>query len=170
MAPKVAAEFVLPTTVISPIDLNQVLRELEEADQALQAAGLRSGGEEVKLPKVGRLLTDVAEANKLNLLHADERQKLLEQLTNLKDAAPSLHMSFNADPSPAFMQKLTAWLRDEIHPHALVRTGLLPNIGAGCVLRTTNQVFDFSLKNHFDKSYQILVDELKRGVTAEAAS
>jgi hypothetical protein len=152
----------LPQTVISPVDLNQVIRELDEADQALQAATLRKGGEAVKLPKAGHLLTEVAEFNKINLLHADDRQSLLEQLTKLKDTAPILHMSFNADPSPSFMQKLTIWLRDNIHPYALVRTGLLPSIGAGCVLRTTNQVFDFSLKARFDKSRQLLTDELRR--------
>lgn len=166
MAPKAA--FTLPVSVISPADLGQVLRELEEVDRTLQAASLRQGGEEVSLPKIGRLLNDVAEVNRLNLLHGDERQQLLAELTRLKEAAPSLHMSFTADPSPAFLLKLIGWLRQEIHPHALLRTGLLPNIGAGCVLRTTNKVFDFSLKSRFEKNYQILVDELKRTTAAEA--
>src|SRR5688572_11970854 len=142
-------DFVLPESVVSPVDIAQVIRELEETDQALQQAGLRKGGVEVKLPRVGRLLTEIAEANQRNLLHADNRQQLMADLTELQAAAPTLHLSFNADPSAAFMQKLTTWLRQEIHPHALVRTGLLPSIGAGCVLRTTNKVFDFSLKNKF---------------------
>ena len=170
MAPKTKADFILPMTVITPTDLAQVIHELEEADLALQAATVRKGGEEVKLPRSGRLLTDVAEANKLNLLHTDERRALLANLTQLKDGAPSLHMSFTSDPSPVFMQKLVTWLRQEIHPHALVRTGLLPNIGAGCVLRTTNQVFDFSLKSHFEKNYQLLVDEIKRATTGTVAA
>lgn len=160
MAPK-KKDFILPVSVISPVDLAQVTHELEATDLALQQAAARKGGEEIKLPRQGRLLGDVAEANKLNLLHAEDRQLLLGQLTDLKAVAPSLHMSFNADPSPVFMQKLTTWVRQEIHPQALIRTGLLPSIGAGCVLRTTNKVFDFSLKTRFDENRQLLVDKLR---------
>lgn len=162
-------DFVLPLTVITPVDLAQVVRELEAADQAMVHGATRKGGDEVMLPRQGRLLTDVVEANQLNLLHAEDRQQLLAHLAELKDNAPSLHISFNADPSPVFMQKLTVWIRHEIHPHALIRTGLLPSIGAGCVLRTTNQVFDFSLKTQFEKSRQILVDELRASAGQPAA-
>lgn len=154
-------DFVLPVSVVGPVDLGQVIRGLEASDRALQQASLRKGGDKTELPRVGRLLTEVVEANHLNLLHAEDRSQLLSHLNELKDKAPTLHMSFNADPSPAFMQKLTAWLRDEIHPHALVRTGLLPNIGAGCVVRTTNKVFDFSLKSKFDASQELLIEALK---------
>lgn len=157
-----AAKFVLPTAIVSPIDLNQVIRELQAADEVLQQAGLRKGGEAVKLPRVERLLNEVAEANKTNLLVAEDRQLLLAFLTKLKDQAPVMHISFNADPSVAFLQKLITWIRQELHPLALVRVGLLPTIGAGCVLRTTNQVFDFSLRQQFDKQQQILIDSLKQ--------
>jgi hypothetical protein len=153
--------FVLPDSVISPIELNQVVRELEAADQDLLQAGLRKGGEETKVPRLSRLLNEVATANKLNLLHSEDREKLTKELQALKDSAPTLHISFNADPSPVFMQKLVTWVREEIHPHALIRIGLLPTIGAGCVLRTSSKVFDFSLRDRFDKNRQILVDQLK---------
>jgi F0F1-type ATP synthase delta subunit len=160
-------EFVLPSSIISPIDLSQLIRELEEADQSLLQAGLRKGGEETKIPRQSRLLTEVVEANKLNLLHEDDRKQLQSNLTELKDKAPTLHMSFNADPSPVFMQKLTTWVRQELHPFALIQIGLLPTIGAGCVLRTSNKVFDFSLKSQFEKSRQVLIDKIR--ATAGAA-
>ena len=159
--------FVLPNSITSPIDLNQVIRELEQADQSLLQARLRKGGEETKVPRQGRLLTDVAEANDLNLLHEDDRKQLQTHLAELKGQAPTLHMGFNADPSPVFMQKLTTWVRQELHPYALIQVGLLPSIGAGCVLRTSNKVFDFSLKTQFEKSRQVLIDKLRQ--TAGAA-
>lgn len=155
-------DFMLPDSVISPIDLSQVVRELESADQALLQSGLRKAGEATTIPRLSRLLTEVVETNKLNMLLAEDRKQLLVHLTELKDKAPTMHISFNADPSPAFMQKLTAWIREEIHPYALLRIGLLPTIGAGCVIRTPSKVFDFSLKDRFDKNRQLLVDELRK--------
>ena len=154
-------EFTLPYSIVSPIELSQLIRELEEADQVLLQAGLRKGGEETKLPRLGRLLSETVEANELNMLLPKDRESLLTSLTGLKEKAPMLHMSFNADPSPAFMLKLTTWVRENIHPYALIRIGLLPTIGAGCVLRTPNQVFDFSLRDRFDKNRQILIDKIR---------
>jgi len=69
-------------------------------------------------------------------------------------------MSFNADPSPLFSQRLVTWLRQEIHPQVLVQTGLQPSLGAGCTLRTTNQFFDFSLREHFKQNRQLLVQKI----------
>jgi F0F1-type ATP synthase delta subunit len=70
-------------------------------------------------------------------------------------------MSFSADPSPQFTQKLAAWLRQEIHPFVLLQVGLQPNIGAGCVVRTTNKYFDFSLRERFKSKRPLLMEKLK---------
>ena len=48
------------------------------------------------------------------------------------------------------------WLRREIHPLVLMTVGLQPNIGAGCIVRTTNKYFDFSLRQDFANKRDLL--------------
>lgn len=161
MAPKSA--FLLPTDVVSPLDLNRLLREVEGLDEALRQAGLR-GGRPGDLPKTGRVLEETAHLNDLNLLQQEQREGLLRELKALKSRSPIVHMSFSADPSPVFMRKLVAWFRQHIHPYVLITVGLQPTIGAGCILRTTNQQFDFSLRARFQKSRPILLERLHSAV------
>ncbi len=150
----------LPVLVNSPRDIGRLAREIESINETLLQLKLRKGGDELKLPKTSYLLDRLIELNKLNLLHATDRQRLLQFLQLVKQQAPLLHISFSADPSPAFMEKLMAWLRQEIHPATLVTVGLQPNIGAGCIVRTTNRRFDFSLRENFTKNRQMLISQL----------
>ena len=76
-----------------------------------------------------------------------------------------MHISFSADPSPLFTQKLITWLRAELHPLVLIQIGIQPNMGAGCVVRTTNKYFDFSLRSRFKEKGAVLT-QLLQGVTA----
>lgn len=150
----------LPVLVSSPVDIGRLLRELAEIDEGLLQLTLRKSGSEIKMPKTSQLMDQVIVVNKLNLLHEVDRKLLQQFLQFIKDKAPVIHMSFSADPSVAFMEKLMSWLRKEIHPQVLVTVGLQPNIGAGCVVRTINHQFDFSLKQDFDKKRDMLLASL----------
>lgn len=150
----------LPTLVSSPSDVGRLIRELESIDEVLLQLKLRHSGEELRLPKTSYLLNKLAEHNKLNLLNAADRQYVQRYLKLVKQKAPLLHISFSADPSPAFMDKLMAWLRHEVHPQVLVTTGLQPNLGAGCIVRTTNRSFDLSLRESFKQSRGLLINTL----------
>jgi F0F1-type ATP synthase delta subunit len=101
------------------------------------------------------------------VLHEDSRQRLTSFLEEVRNHAPTLHMSFSADPSPAFTQRLITWLRSEIHPIVLLQVGLQPNIGAGSVVRTTNKYFDFSLRSRFKQKGDVLAQLLKEGSVAQ---
>lgn len=151
---------VLPIQVTGRVDVGRLLREVEQIDSFLKQAAIREPGTAVKMPKTSRLLDEFTGTNKLNLLHDDERAKALSFLISVKAKAPMMHMSFSVDPAPAFVEKVTTWLRQEIHPLVLLQVGLQPNIGAGCVVRTTNKYFDFSLREHFKKQKSLLVDKL----------
>lgn len=153
-------ELVLPVMVSSPADVGRLLRELALIDQTLLQLGLRKGGNEVKMPKTSHLMDQIAEANKFNLLQKLDRTELEHFLTTTKDKSPLLHMSFSADPSPVFMEKLMTWLRQEIHPRVLLNIGLQPTIGAGCIVRTTNKQFDFSLRKNFLSKRDLLLEQL----------
>ena len=159
-----ARDGLLPANVTGPIDLNRLLREAKSLDEFLTSAGLRVGGEPVKLPKTSRNLDDLTTQAKLNILHEADRQELIRYLTDIKDAAPTIHISFSADPSPAFLIKLVTWLRREIHPQLLLRVGLQPNLGAGCIVRTTNKYFDFSLRQHFADKSDVFLKRLQAAV------
>lgn len=150
----------LPVQVASRVDVGRLLREVEALDNFLSQSAIREPGTPVKLPKTSRLLDEFIMGNKLNALHAADRKRMRDFLANVRTKAPVLHMSFSADPSPSFIQKLMTWLRQEIHPMVLLQVGLQPNIGAGAVLRTTNKHFDFSLRQRFKKERDNLVARL----------
>lgn len=148
----------LPVIVATPSDIGRMLRELEAIDNELLQKEL--SGKQINAPKLSTLINETVSMNKIDVTNKDERKKLQNFLGNLKQSAPVLHMSFSADPTVAFMGKLLAWLRREIHPLVLVSVGLQPNLGAGCVVRSTNKYFDLSLRKNFDKSKSILLDKL----------
>lgn len=150
----------LPIQATGRVDIGRLLREVEQVDNFLKQAAIREPGTTMKLPKTSRLLDELTATNKLNLLREDDRARLLNFLITVKSMAPVLHMSFSVDPSPSFVQKLMTWLRSEIHPLVLLQVGLQPNIGAGCVVRSTNQYFDFSLRQHFKKQRPLLMQKL----------
>lgn len=150
----------LPIQVTTRIDAGRLLHELESVREFLKQSSIRQPGTSVKLPKVSRLADEFVESNKLNLLHEDDVSRAINFLIMVKAKAPVIHMSFSADPSPQFQQKLITWLRVQIHPLVLLRVGLQPTIGAGCVLRTTNKYFDFSIREHFKNNKQLLVSSL----------
>ncbi len=150
----------LPVLVVSPADVGRLLRELETLDATLLDRTLRKSGKEANMLKASQLMDQTVELNKLNLLHDADRLQLRQFLQNIKNRAPVLHMSFSSDPSPAFLSKLMTWLRREIHPQILVTIGLQPSIGAGCIVRSTNRHFDFSLRQDFAKKRDLLLSKL----------
>jgi F0F1-type ATP synthase delta subunit len=153
-------QFVLPASVAGPTDATRLQRDAEDLDELLRQAAIRTGGAAVKLPKTTAMLDDMAEANRLNLLQAADRRQLLGFLESMRDKAPVVHISFATEPSAAFTAKIVTWLRENVHPLLLVQIGMQPSIAAGCTVRTTNKVFDFSLRQHLQRNRQLLVDAL----------
>lgn len=150
----------LPALVVSPSDVGRLLRELADINDALLDHTLRKSGKETSALRTSQLMAETTELNNLNLSHKADRQHLEQFLQNAKDHAPVLHMSFSSDPSPAFLAKLMAWLRSEIHPQVMITIGLQPSIGAGCIVRSTNRYFDFSLRQDFTKKRELLMSKL----------
>lgn len=151
----------LPVGVVSRIDAGRLLREVEILDQYLEQARVRQPNTPIELPRISRLLDELLTINKLDALQSDDRNRLLSFLTVVRSKSPILHMSFSADPSARFTQALVTWLRTEIHPLVLLQIGLEPNIGAGCIVRTTNKQFDFSLKQYFKGQRELLIQKIQ---------
>ncbi len=160
MAPEKSG-LVLPVMVVGAVDINRLLREIKNLQAALQAQTLRSEGQAAKtLPKLSQLLDEFVQVNALDLLQTTDQKHALQFLGEVQRDAPRIHLSFSADPSPQFMSKLTAWFRSNIHPTVLITVGLQPGIGAGCVMRTANRYFDFSLGKSFENKRELLMQQL----------
>lgn len=152
---------ILPTGIVSKADMVRVQRELENLDVSLHQASLRVGGEAVELPKVSAAMSELAEATGVNLLHEAERKKLLSFVQKTVKSSPVIHISFAASPSAEFMQRIVTWFRTEVHSTLLLQVGLQPSIAAGCIIRTRNKQFDFSLRQYLQKQQDALFEMIR---------
>jgi len=146
----------LTTMVISPSDVARLRRELIALDDFFVNAQARQTGTTMQLPRLTRLLNQLAKDNGLNLIDGVDRKKLELALEQIYEAAPTLHVSFASEPSPKAMEKMIVWVRANIHPQALVQVGLQPSVAVGCFLRTPNKTFDMSLRASLKKSQPML--------------
>lgn len=152
----------LPQRLVTTVDLARVMRELKMLDDWLNQAALRETGKPVSPPKTSATLEDVAMTNDISLLESTDRQKLLVLLKVFSDHAPKIHMSFAVEPSAAFLQRMISWLRTNINPLILLDVGLQPTLAAGCTVRTTNKLFDLSLRHRFVDSRPLLVESIAK--------
>lgn len=153
-------QFVLPSGIITRSDVGRLQREAESVDSLLKQAVIRQRLVGSELPKTSQLFREIIEVNGLNMLEEADRAKLHAFLELVRTKAPILHISFNTDASPLFQQRLVDWIRQHIHPQALLQMGLYPNIGAGCVVRTVNHYYDFSLRQRFRNEKQLLIAKM----------
>ena len=158
---------ILPIAVVSPTDVARLIRELDNLDDFFRQSAIREGGTPQTIPRYSRLLDEVVVANNLNLLQQSDRSSLLVSFKELSANAPVLHISFSVDPPGPYVQKIVNWLRQNLRGDILVRVGLQPNIGAGCVVRTTNKSFDFSLRRFFDNKHDFFMKKLHEILSPE---
>lgn len=169
---------ILPVSIVSPTDIARLTREIEGIDNFFRDQQIRNAGAPNALPRLSKLMDQLAADNQKNLLQAEDRSQLLELLEKLHASAPIMHISFSVDPPGAYVQKIVEWLRNNIHSYVLVTVGLQPNIGAGCIVRTTNKLFDFSLREFFaekrgffiEKMHNSMMDEDQERAQAPAAT
>jgi F0F1-type ATP synthase delta subunit len=152
-------ELTLPTVIASRQDITHVHRELRLFDDAAMQSVLRHENP-VKYPPISTKLRGIVQQNQIDLRDDASRKKLLDALEKLKTTAPTIHISFPAEPSPEVLQKLVTWLRKEIDPRIVIRVGMQPTIAAGVIVRTPNQQFDFSLRQHLQKNRSKLIERL----------
>jgi len=155
------ARIQLPVQVVGLVDINRLIREVEGLDDFLMQAAIRMPGSNMKLPRTSRIFDEFVAVNHFNMLQTADRRAVASFLQTIKLQTPVLHMSFASDPTAAFTVKLVMWLRTNIHPYLLLQIGLEPRIAAGCIVRTPNKQFDFSLRRHFISRRDQLISVLK---------
>jgi len=150
----------LPVSVVTPSDVGRLVHELEVLENDL--IQLRMQKTDNGQPKLAfsKGLERIGELNKFNLSLEADRLTLKDFLVGVRQKAPVLHISFNSEPSPLFLDKLMLWLRREIHPLVLLTIGLQPAIGAGCMVRTTNKYFDLSMRQTFIAKRPLLLEQI----------
>lgn len=155
--------FILPPSVVSRIDVSKLVSEVERVDNELTAAAVRSKVAEgtQPAPVLSEQLNDFLVRNNLTLNDGHERSRIVAELRLLKDKVPVLHMTFAVTADPESLMQLAAWVRESIHPQAVISVGLQPGLVAGVYLRTPNHVHDLSLKSKLDSSHGVLVKALE---------
>lgn len=163
-ATKTYADFVLPPTVVSRLDVSRLVREVEQVDNTMTTAAVRSkiGADEQPAPPVSETLNEFLTQNSLSLTNGHERAELVKQLRLLKDEVPIIHMTFAVPADRESLAELAAWLRQSIHPQAVIAVGLQPALIAGVYVRTPNHVHDFSMRAALSGGHGILINELEK--------
>lgn len=143
------SEFVLPSTIVSKVDVSRLVREFEAVDNALTTTSVRkkAGGQSGEVPAMSPQLTAFLDVNSVDLTDTKARSAYIKQLRLLKDKVRVVSMTFAVVADPESLQQLTAWLRESIHPQAVIDARLQPALVAGVYLRTTNHVYDLSVRN-----------------------
>jgi hypothetical protein len=149
----------LPASISAAPDLHRVRREMAMLDDYYEQAKLRKMP--LTLLKTSVHLAELVSENAVDLNDPRHRQRLLKFVDHIVADAPVIHISFATDPSPDFFIKIVEWFRISIHPQVLISVGVQPSIAAGCVLRTPNHYYDFSLRQHFTAHRQLLIDKLR---------
>lgn len=165
---KTYADFVLPPSVVSKLDVSRLVTEVERIDNQLTETAVRAktGIADHSQLALSEQLTAFLNQNQLKPTTSKERTDLLTQLRLLKDKVPVIHMTFAVVADPESLQQLALWLRTSVHPQAVISVGLQPALVAGVYLRTPNKVLDLSLRAMLNGSHDLLVSDLEtlRGV------
>lgn len=151
----------LPDSVITPSQVGRLLAEMNKLNEIITQFEIKAQQSDIKLNDISPDLHEYLKLNNLDILKPDQRATAINHLNLVSTDSPVLHFSFAVDPSSEFTAKLIAWLRKNIHPLCLVVIGLVPGIGAGCYVRTTNKVFDLTLKTRLLQSKQSMINSIK---------
>jgi len=160
---KTHADFVLPPSVVTKVDISRLVSEVERVDNEMTEKSVR---EKVGATQDGQVtmspaLTDFLSSNNVSLEHSHDRSDLIKQLRLLKDNVRVIHMTFAVVADHESLQQIVDWVRTTVYAQAVIEVGLQPSLIAGVYLRTPNHVKDLSLRSMFEGRRQILVDQLE---------
>lgn len=151
--------YLFPESVAELRDANRLARELSVVNEQLLQQKLKSQDETTA---TSQELKDVFKVNELDIAKEEDRQLILSWLKNARKQKAIINVSLAAEASHDFILKLSKWFRKEVDPNCLIVMGLDPAIGIGTIVRTTNKVFDLSLKSKLKNSKDILLSEIKK--------
>jgi hypothetical protein len=160
---KTAVDFMLPSTVVTKVDVSRLVAEIEQLDSQLTTAAVRAktNAPTAPQPMVSEQLASFLTQNKLALDNSQARTALVQQARLMKDTVPVIHMTFAVQADQTSLQQIVQWLRSSVHPQAVIAVGLQPSLVAGVYMRTPNHVHDLSLRTLLTGQHDVLVKELE---------
>lgn len=160
---KTYADFILPPSVVSKIDVSRLVNEVERVDVEMTTATVRAktGSYQQVAPTMSDQLVDFLNQNRITLNDSHDRANLIKLLRQLKDHVPIINMTFTVEADRESLQQLVQWLRTSVHRQAVIAVGLQPAMIAGVYLRTPNRVHDLSLRGALEGSQDLLIKELR---------
>lgn len=156
-------QLALPPTLITKVDFAHMINEVEVIDAALEAQKVRGyKKEQYRLPAISRTLSDFLTLNQVDVLDDHTRMAFKAQVRKLKDKVPIVHLTFATPADAESLEYLAGWIRQEIHPLAVLSVGMQPSLIGGTYIRTPNHVHDYSMRALFKGKTSVLVEELSR--------
>lgn len=150
---------VIPGSVVSRADISRLIREVEAYSEAAYQAELRhAAAPSTSYASPG--FQELERDNKEVFASAAARKALIEALRDFQQSAAQVHVSFASQPSVKAVQQIVAWFRRNTQPNIVVQVGVDPSIIGGCVVRTTNKVFTFSMADALRSSIKVLEKEV----------
>ncbi len=152
----------LPPSIVSQADVTRLLRELESYEEVAEQRSLAKGAAKAAKPvRYSDHLRAVADELSLELSRRADRQKLLRFLEYVRTKTPVISVYFAREPSYETQTRLVTWFRREVHPQALLDVGVRPSIIGGCIVRSANRYFDYSLAAGLDQADETLHKRIK---------
>lgn len=81
-------------------------------------------------------------------------------LERTKKTLPIVHITLAVEADREHLEQIVLWLRSHVHPQAVIEVGLQPALIAGAYVRTSNQVFDLSLRGALRDGRALLKREI----------
>jgi F0F1-type ATP synthase delta subunit len=163
MAPS-SSHHTLPASLISKADLMRLVREIGALDDQFSQQELQQraqGNSTQSSVLISNGLRQVADNLRLDIATHSGRLNAKEAITGYLEKAPLFHISFASEPPVDQLQRIVEWLRQNIHGLAVVQTVVQPAIIAGCIIRSSNKVFDFSVRESFKVAAPQLLNEVR---------
>ena len=157
------SDLALPSSLATRSDLQRVIAEIERIDNSLNSAQIH---EQIGHPAddsltTSRQLADFLQINDIDIKNGEDRSRLLHDARHLKITAPVIHVTFATSADNDELTKIVDWVRQSVHPMAVLTVGLQPSLIGGVYIRTTNKVFDFSVRSQLANGRHIIKQELE---------
>lgn len=136
--------FVLPIEVATKRDVVRLQLLLEQyLDELVRASTISPK----QLPTIPAEIVQLCAENAIQELNAHEIERLKGVFAELLSKSPLIHIALSSEPDEKNLNRLTAWFRQEIHPLCLLQVSVQPSIAGGCIVRTSNRIYDCSFRH-----------------------
>lgn len=158
-----ATKLLLPTSIIRKRDVSSLVSEAERIDNAMTTNEVHQKIKTGISPEIimSNQMIDFLQINKIEFGDSKQRDNLISSLRIVKDKLPIVHATFASNVEGEVLEQLVSWLRDSVHPFTVISVGVQPSLIGGVYLRTSNRVYDFSIKAQLAGCRDTIVKDLE---------